>query len=413
MLLSGARYEFNLFDPDYIQAEPNSGLRRKTEMLEEYTVNLSEEEAKVEQKVLEIDSAKVDVIVSVQEELNGSVGILREGTLAYTIDSKARRVSDKNIRDETITYGDHISRFEDNDPARRKVLAFVGNGNLLMNPWFVAWANRNLFQLRDERKRGNTGKEPYSSLVVWKERRVSIENIWFRDGRIKVDDYISGKDITEEVIYTTYGQRLMERGRFILPFAIKDQYYDLRHLLLLPFFSDKEGYFGLNELETDSKKRGDALKKLPVELDFKGDESRAKEKLREKGYQAVEKVNEEGQYRISGDRICISFKSGLFPHNIIGIAEGGKVVSIIITGKSNTAGLMLDKADKLFRDLKERHEILVKDAILLDNGGDVMMQYRGKMVAESFMSPPRDRLRSVILFVAGRGGEEGIRLVEG
>lgn len=380
-------------------------------MLEDYTANLSEGEVKVELRVLEIDPAKVDVILKVQEELKDSPGILREGTLAYTLAGRDRRNNDKKIHDSTVTYDDHISRFEDNDSRGRKVLGFVGNGNLLMNPWFVAWVKGELFHVKDEPV--HRRKVPYSSVVIWKEGRVSIENIWFRADRIKADDPILGEDITNDVIYTTYGQRLMERGRFVPPFEINDRYYDLRHLLLFPFFSDEEGYFGLNQLETDSKKREDALKKLPVELDFKGDVSRAKEALSKKHYQEVEKVNNEGQYHIFGDRICIAFKSGLFPHNIMAIAEDNKVISIVVTGWSNTAGLMLDKADTLFEDVENRYRIRVKDAILLDNGGDVMMQYRGKIVVRSFMSPPRDRLRSVILFVAVPGEEEGIRLVEG
>lgn len=105
--------------------------------------------------------------------------------------------------------------------------------------------------------------------------------------------------------------------------------------------------------------------------------------------------------------------SGLFPHNMIGIAEDSNVISVLVTGWSNTAGLMLDKADRLFTDVKDKYGIAIKDAILLDNGGDVMMEYHGKMVADSFMSPPRDRLRAVILFVALPGEKAGIRLLEG
>lgn len=380
-------------------------------MFEEYTANLSPREARVERKILEIDPVKVNLIVKVQEELNGSPGIIRQGILAYTLAGRDRRSSDKKIRDGTITYNDHISRFEDNDPLRRKVLAFVGNGNLLMNKWFVAWVNGKLFHVKDEPVLARN--EPYSSLVVWKERRVSVENIWFREGRIRLDDHMLGTDITEEVIYTTYGQRLMERGHFVPPIEIRDQYYDLRHLLLFPFLSDEEGYLGLNEFETDSKKREEALRKLPVELDLNTDEDKAKEALTKKNYQQVKKVNQEGHYHISGKRICIAFKSGLFPHNMIGTTRDGKVVSVVVSGWSNTAGLMLDKVDRLFADIKDRYGIVIEDAILVDNGADVMMQYGEKMVVTSFTSPPRDRLRSVILFVGRADGEEGVKLLDG
>lgn len=384
--------------------------------LEDFTANFSGGKDKVELKILEIDPSKVDVVVKVQEELNYSLGILREGTLTYALAGRDKRPDEKmrdstieKMRDSTITYNDHISRFEDNDPDRRKVLAFVGNGNLLMNLWFVAWIKGELFHIKDEpiyRK-----KEPYSSLVIWKDKRVTIENLWFRADRVKVDDPVSGGDITEEVIYTTYGQRLMKRGQFIAPLKIKEQYYDIRHLLLFPFFGE-EKYFGLNEeLERDEKKREKALKKQPVGLEFKGDAGKLKEALSEKQYKEAEKVAEEGQYSISDRRLSITFKPGVFPHNMIAVAQDGKVISILVTGRSNTAGLMLDKADKLFEYIKNEHRIVVKDAILLDNGADVMMRYLGKMVAQSFNL--RDRLRSVILFVGSLGSKEGIRLIEG
>ena len=45
---------------------------------------------------------------------------------------------------------------------------------------------------------------------------------------------------------------------------------------------------------------------------------------------------------------------------------------------------MLDRVDKLFGDLKNNYGISVNDAILLDNGADVMMQFMGNMVVSSF-----------------------------
>jgi len=352
-------------------------------MLECCTFNLSEGKAKVELKILEIAPVKVNVVIKVQEELKDAPGILREGTLAYTLAGRDKRIGDSGIRDSTITYHDHISRFERNDLQGRKVLGFVGNGDLLMNPWFVAWIEGELFHVKDEpvyRRRA-----PYSSLIVWKDGRVSTENIYFRGGKIKLDDPL-GRNITKDVVYTTYGQRLMERGRFVPPYEISEQYYDLRHLVLFPFFSDQEGYLGLNQLEMDSRMREDALKKLPVKLDFRADKDRARKAMIEKNYQEVAKVEKEGQFRITEDKIFIIFKSGLFPHNIIGTTDKGRVVSIVVTGWSNTAGLMLDKVGKLLDGIKEKHGLNIKDAILLDNGGDVMMHYRGNMIASLSLS---------------------------
>ena len=379
-------------------------------MIQDYTANLSPEKAKVKLRILAIDTAKIDVIVKVQEELRDSSGIRREGNLAFTLAGRDRRIGDKKIRDSTITYYDHISRFEDNDPTGRKVLAFVGNSNLLMNPWFVAWVEGKLFHIKSEPVFER--EKPYSSLVVWKDKRVTIEDIWFRPKGIMIDHPTKGKNIVEDVLFTTYGQRLRSQGVFVPPVTISEQYYDLRHLLLFPFLSDEESYLGLYDLERDEDKKQKALKKLPVEVELKVDHNRAKKALDEKNYWEAEQVGKEGQYHISGDKMCIAFKSGLFPHNIIGVDENGRVISIVVSGWSNTAGVMLDLADKLFMDIEDRYGILVNDAILLDNGADVMMWYRGKMEVESFTSPPRDRLRSVILFAAEPGGEGGTMVLQ-
>jgi hypothetical protein len=380
-------------------------------MLQDYCAELTGGKDQVNLHILYVDPALVDVVVQIQEELNHCSGIIREGSLAYTTAGRARRCTDKQIRDSTITYLDHISRFEENDPAKRKCLALVGNGNLLMNPWFVAYVQGKLFYVRKEpvKKR----ETPYSSMVVWKDRQVTIEDIHFRDrNKIQLAGF-QGEDITDRVAYSTYGQRLMARGRFVTPLEIQDQYYDLRHLLLFPFLGDRGGYLGLNELETDTSKRETALKKLPVELVFNDDTNIARDALAEKGYQEVSRAYREGDFSITGNRISITFKSGVFPHNILVVTEDGKVLSVLVTGRSNTAGLMLDKADKLFEDMMSHTGHRVKDAILLDNGGDVMMRYGEEMKVSSFMFPPRDRLRSVILFVGKNGSSEGIRPVEG
>lgn len=373
------------------------------ETIDDYTANLSPENVKVALRILEVDPSKVDIVVQVQEELNNDPGILRDGS--------DNQKDDRKIRNSTITYNDHISRFEDNDPQGRRVQAFVGNGNLLMNTNFVAWIKGELFHVKNEPI--FSGEKPYSSLVVWKNKRVTVEELWFRQDSVRLD-IPEGKEISNEILYTTYGQRLIDNGQFVSPFDIRDQYYDIRHLILFPFFEEEKDYFGLNQLESSTSKREQALKKLPVELELTDSHEEMQEALAKKQYQEVkhpDKVKKEGQYNISNNKIKIIFRSGLYPHNIICTTEDDRILSILVSGFSNTAGLILEKADRLFEDIGDRFGIKVRDAILLDNGGDVMMNYKQRMVVKSFMSPPRDRLRSVILFVAPPNIEGSIRLI--
>lgn len=370
-------------------------------MYKDYTADLT---SKVAIHILKSDPSKIDLVIKVQEELNNTSGILREGNLAFTMAGRDRRTGDQGIRDSTITWQDHINRFENNDLQKRKVKAFVGNGNLLMNRWFVAWIEGELFHVQDEPFEDKI----YSSIVVWKGNKVTIEELRFEKQHVILAD--DKQDITDKILYTTYGQRLLNKRAFIDPIKIKEQYYDIRHLFLFPFFGDKEGYFGLYQLESNQQLLTDALNGKAIELDLNVDEDMARRALKDRNYVEIESSERmsEGEYQIFNDKIRIILKSGLFPHNIIGITNDNQLVSIVVSGQSNTAGLMLDKAEKLFDDINEKLSIEINDAVLLDNGADVMMYSQNDWVVKSFMSPPRDRLRSLILYVAPESQTSGI-----
>ena len=233
------------------------------------------------------------------------------------------------MRDSTIEFTDHINRFEYNDPQKRKVLALVGNGNLLINLWFVAWVKGELFCLRDEPLYRRV--EPYSSLVVWKDGTVSIEDLYFRAKRVKLDHPEAGQDVTDNIIYTTYGQRLMSRKYgFISPSKIQEQYYESEHLILLPFISDEKGYLWLSHLEKNIEQKKYALVNKPVQLKIEISKEDTIKLLNEKGYRdsGAKSPELQGEYQINGDKISVVFKSGLFPHNIIATTVDKKVVSI-------------------------------------------------------------------------------------
>ena len=378
--------------------------------------------------VLEVNPKLVDIVVHVQEEWDRSVGIKREGGKEYTISSQGGRklFGAQEIRRGTITYGEHIRRFERANPQKLAV-AFLGNGNLLFNPWFVAWLNGRLFCLKDE----PFEKRVYSSLIVWKQGQefpATIGDIMYRNGRVLLANGQFAQDITDRIECTTFGQRLVQDHRPIKVDKLLHQFYDLRHLLPALYYATDDGSeyaFGFDQLYTDEEKKRLAVMKQPVNLRLKintdhglltVDPQRLRKVLSEADFEEVadaHSVQKEGQYFISApdEMITIKYKPNIYPHSILGVTDRGTVLCIVVTGLSGRAGISIEKASELAVGLG------VKDAILLANGGDVMMQYLGEMIAKS--SENRRRLRSVLLFVKDRpqllreGPDEmGIRLIK-
>jgi len=378
--------------------------------------------------VLEINPKLVDVIVHVQEEWNEATGINRESGQEYTILGRGTKLSgNREIRRGTMSHREHIRRFEASHQ-QKKVVAFAGNGNLLFNPWFVAWVDGKFFHLKDEPFK----ERLYSSLIVWKEGHdplVSIGDIKFENGRVLLASEHTTDDITDRIKYAASGQRLAREHKRVKLSSILHQFYDLRHLLPALYYSDAQGAkyaFGLDQLQADEELRKLAVMKQPVDLRLeietisgimKIDPQKLKgEALLERGFDEVQdigSVQRPGQYFISPDgrAITVIYRSNIYPHHMMGITEEGKVLSVIVTGLSGRVGISIEKASQLVVDIG------LKDAILLSNGGDVVMQYFGEMVVAS--SENRHRSRSLILFAKNRNQlsksnpcEMGIRLVK-
>jgi hypothetical protein len=295
------------------------------------------------------------------------------------------------IRWGTITYDLHIQRFEMREPGQ-KVVAFVGNGNLLFNDHFVAWIDGKLYHLRDE----PLDKRVYSSIVVWRDGHVSIEDLCYQDDQVLHAE--SGKILTSEIKYATFGQRLIREGipvdwNQLLQMTLAGQFTDLRHLLRFPALQQGPIWsdIGLDEVHGDPKLLHDALEgkhKVPIKIDIP--KSALEGVLEEKGYMSAY-----GDYEIEDDTLWLRFKRGIYPHNMIGVKPDGTVLSVVVTGLSNRVGITIEGAAQLLQRLG------IKDGILLDNGGDVMMQFFGEMVVTSAEQGRRE-LRSVILYTKAR-----------
>jgi exopolysaccharide biosynthesis protein len=82
---------------------------------------------------------------------------------------------------------------------------------------------------------------------------------------------------------------------------------------------------------------------------------------------------------------------GIYPHNMVGISEDGKLLSVVTRGLSNRVGLTIRGAASLMAQLGAR------DALLLDNGADVMMSFDGATRLGS-RDAEQSRLRSILIY---------------
>lgn len=381
-------------------------------MIEKYIEKLSKyKNFKVRVFSLDVNPRCIDIGMSIQEELNESVGIKREGNRDYTIlhEDGPRVYGAEKIRQGTITYKEHLKRFRYRNK-RRAVVAFIGNGNLLFNPWFVAWANGKVYRLKDEPFQTRI----YSSLIVWKRRRkfpATVGDVKYIGNRVLLTDRQNEEEITDKIKFTTFGQRLVKNHKPVEVHGLVNQVYDLRHFLPALYYKTDDGQeynFGLDQLHKDEKKKMLAVKKEPVILkmsikndvdEVKVDANKLRRVLLEADFQEVNsrsEIKNEGQYYISpnGNTITIKYKPNIYPHCIIGTTDEGTVRCIVVTGLSGRAGISIENASKLAADLD------MKDAILLCNGGDVVMKYLDEMVVKS--SEERRRLRSLLIFTKGK-----------
>ncbi|MBI3320727.1 MAG: phosphodiester glycosidase family protein [Candidatus Omnitrophica bacterium] len=354
---------------------------------------------RVEGAVLVLDPRAVHVDLAVQEDLNGGQGIVRDqGEPSFIHPGTGRKgVGEKGIRQDFRTTHEMVRVYIGRHPDRR-VIGYVGDGNLLMGKDVVAWVDGTLYHVQSE----PVTQRPYFSLIFWNDGRASLDWVRFRDGRVifvQTPESVEGQDVTHEVRALTSGERILERGS-IIPRAEITEEFDLRHLIAFPFMGGDMN-FGYVELVADPGLRQRALRGevLAFPLPAQDQMSNLQAGLDEKSYQAVtsiEEVREPGQYVIdkASGTLSIRFKPGIYPHNIIGVRRDGTLVSLVIKGKSNRIGISFEEAAQLMREQG------ATDAIILDNGGDAMMNVGGRFVVPSFTG--RDQLSALLVFTQPR-----------
>ncbi|MFA6141912.1 MAG: glycosyltransferase [Candidatus Omnitrophota bacterium] len=315
----------------------------------------------------------------------------------------------KNVRKDVWTIERHLAEFRKDHPDV-EVLGFVGNGNILANPGLASYVGGRLYAIEQERNlihSGESGK--YPSLIMWKDGRYSIEEVSFTPDE-KVTQVSTGKNITEDVIFTNSGIGLLKSdgNGNAMPYSVEDNYrqhYEVRNYLDFPFMPSFNTHFGVSQFYADD---GSLIPGFlvcavsrPITLNLEMNKAPLSEDqieelrtgLTEKGYKPAKSDADVayGTYYISKGLIKIGFMRGINPHNICGIdADGNLVFSMVVAGKSNKVGITFKEAQS------ELENMGVVSAIALDSGGDAMMNIGGNFVVPSFMG--RDRLTSLLIF---------------
>lgn len=369
---------------------------------------------------LEMNPNHILPAISVQSAWNKSLGIIRgmkehgvlvedhirEKLTEHGIEEVAEKiVSADEMRQDVWTIEQHKKHFIHHHPHER-IVTWVGNGNLLSNPHFVGFIRGKIYHLRSEENAFFTSQ--YPSFVIRKpsyKKRVSIETLVYK--KINHDTRVfsqNGNDITEEIEYATFGQGLVWKGecldlKQLTEMAGEQQFYDLRHLFLFGriLMGNKRWLdAGLSAFWHKGKMNREHVKNalqgnpISVRVD-QFDENDVREAMGNKGYDEVREPQQRGEFSLSHNTLKVCLLEGIYPHNMIGIKENGIVLSVAMKGLSNRVGVTIQGAARIMKMLG------AKDALLIDNGGDVMMNYFGDQILGS-AEGERNRLRSVIFF---------------
>jgi hypothetical protein len=334
--------------------------------------------------VLEMDPSRFRPSLSVQASWNGGFGIIRGARacgrlLEDHVLHRGRRVSGARlIRRGVWSVARHREVWMRAHPGSR-IAAWVGNGNLLANPHFVASTGNVLYALAGEPLETRS----YTCLVV-RPHAVSIETL-------------HGDQFPPHVECATFGQQVVKGGapldrEGLIAKAAAGEFADLRHLFLfprLPLGEERWIDAGLAAMYNESGRQNPAaveaaLRGSAIEVDVtQFPECALRHALAVKGYR---------DFELRDGVLRFVLRPGIYPHNMIGIREDGTVISVAVQGLSNRVGVTVAEAAGIMQELG------AADALLLDNGADVAMARGGELIVGG-----RERLRSVLFFHGGPG----------
>jgi len=377
---------------------------------------------------------EAELAVTFQREACGGHHIVRgqsmpgtpfAGQYMTTLTGRTAYSADE-MRAETLSYAEQVRRYEERRPDR-VVLGFAGAGNITMNPRFMAFDGEAM-AYTDPDVGGTFGK-PCPALLVWRNGGAELRSdVSFNrvDGKSAVA--VSGVDRTTEIASAIQGPQLVENGRPIsetqlIKLAADGWFYDLRHILQFPFLTwpprrprderleidcGLETFWAggqLNQTQVRDALSGEEIEiHLDPYLDTVHDYVREvgggkpvgidpiEETLRAQGYSDRLPRGERGWFAIDREEntLHMCLRRGIYNHSILGLTEDRELRWLGIAGLGGRVGVTMEQAARLAADNG------MDNALLVDNGGDVMLNLRNDWALRSGYG--RSRIRGLLLF---------------
>jgi len=377
---------------------------------------------------------EAELAVTFQREASGGHHIVRGHTMPgtpfagqymITLTGKTAYSADE-MRAESLSYAEQVRRYEERRPDRA-VLGFAGAGNITMNPRFMAFDGEAM-AYTDPDASGTFGK-PCPALLVWRNGGVEFRpDVSFKQGEEKPIVEVGGTDRTIEIATAIQGPRLVADGMPIdeaglIDLTVNGWFYDLRHVLQFPFLAwpperprnerveidcGLETFWDDGQLNETQVRDALSGEEIEINLDTYLDTAHGyvrdvgggqpvgidpvEETLRAQGYSDRLPRGEQGWFAIdrAENTLRIRLRKGIYNHSILGLTEDGELRWLGIAGLGGRVGVTMEQAARLAAANGLHH------ALLVDNGGDVMLNLRGEWVIRSGYG--RSRIRGLLLF---------------
>jgi hypothetical protein len=138
----------------------------------------------------------------------------------------------KNLSACRIPIDAHLRKLgvlDESGTLRKRAVAF-SNRNLGTNHGNLAWqraATPRIFRIAED----PCDYSSHTCLTSWRGGGLSIEELVFDLSADAVRAAPDGRDLSDEIEWATFGQRVLHRGRVARVEDIADQFYDIRHVL--------------------------------------------------------------------------------------------------------------------------------------------------------------------------------------
>ena len=302
----------------------------------------------------------------------------------------------------------HRTSFEKYHPYLKVVLHASKDNHVFLNASSVRWYQGAFYGPCN----GDWETRSYSCLLVYKDNTVCISDVDFHkttenDMRI----LLKKEDITDKVVLAVGGYSLLDdHGTFTGLAGCVESFDDLRHIFQCALITHSDDssiskdlagggiFFPMGQLQNNNRQLSYQALQGPVLLDCVVSPNillfpkLLREKLNALGYSektTKAQVTQRGNYYFQRNKIYIFIKLSPYPHTVLGITQDGKLISIVMSGKSSRLGPTIEEAAKI-----AQQKGLVS-AIIFVSGGDSDVSIREGDHFKAIHSSPHGRERAL------------------